>query len=423
MPYGVSNSFKRGTVKTYTRPRIREYSYDEADHPHKKLCADDGDTAIDPYSGPIESQRINPSTRNNVPSSSTTASSPPPSDCPIFSDPRSTAHQTSNSPPSSPPPISSSPSTALKKPTISLLKRKRDHQALDLSKRPLTDLPQNVQRILRPRKKRKLTQMQIDLGGELHKTCKMCGMEYTPSNTEDSVLHRDFHSINVGGIDVGKAFSKDHGLKRVSPTGTYWLNDGAEILLVDRRSPLAARNKMKKVLEVVRVELGAAEISEQELWTGLEPTAPQDITRRKAKANGLDRREDRFRSFLYLKGEKCVGFCLAEKIGSAARVMDPFVDEGKQAIASPLSRSSSISVSLDADVVLLGISRIWTSNAHRKQGIATKLLETARSNFFYGMEVPKELIAFSQPTESGGQLARSWYDRTFGWHVYGEMYH
>lgn len=257
----------------------------------------------------------------------------------------------------------------------------------------------------------------------MHKTCKTCGMEYTPSNTEDSVLHRDFHSMNVGGVDVGKAFWKDHGLKRVSPTGTYWLEDGAEILLVDRRSPLAAKNKVKRVLEVVRAELGAADISEKELWTGLEPTAPPEIARQKAKSNGPDRREDRFKSFLYLKGDKCVGFCLAEKIGRAARVVDPVVDEEKQEIATPLPRSSSISVSLDADVALLGISRIWTSNAHRKQGIATNLLETARSNFFYGMEVPRELIAFSQPTESGSQLARSWYDKTFGWHVYGEMYH
>lgn len=248
-------------------------------------------------------------------------------------------------------------------------------------------------------------------------------MEYTPSNTEDSMLHRDFHSMNVGGVDVGKAFWKDHGLKRVSPTGTYWLEDGAEILLVDRRSPLAARNKVKKVLEVVRVELGAAEISEHELWTGLEPTALPDSARRKAKADGPDRREDRYKSFLYLKGDKCVGFCLAEKIVSAARVVDPVVDEESQEIATLPSRSPPISVSLDADVALLGISRIWTSNAHRKQGIATNLLETARSNFFYGMEVPRELIAFSQPTESGGQLARSWYNKTFGWHVYGEMNH
>jgi hypothetical protein len=34
------------------------------------------------------------------------------------------------------------------------------------------------------------------------------------------------------------------------------------------------------------------------------------------------------------------------------------------------------------------------------------------------MIVDKERVAFSQPTESGGNLARKWFGRQSGWHVY-----
>jgi N-acetyltransferase len=82
------------------------------------------------------------------------------------------------------------------------------------------------------------------------------------------------------------------------------------------------------------------------------------------------------------------------------------------------AESSSISVGTVAEPAMLGISRIWTSNLFRKHGIATKLLEVARSQFLYGMTIKKEQVAFSQPTESGGRLAKKWFGQREGWHVY-----
>jgi len=32
--------------------------------------------------------------------------------------------------------------------------------------------------------------------------------------------------------------------------------------------------------------------------------------------------------------------------------------------------------------------------------------------------VPKDLVAFSQPTDTGGQLAKRWFEAETGWHVY-----
>lgn len=71
---------------------------------------------------------------------------------------------------------------------------------------------------------------------------------------------------------------------------------------------------------------------------------------------------------------------------------------------------------------ILGISRVWVCADRRRRGIATRLLDCARENFVYGMKIEKDDVAFSQPTESGGALARGWFgaDKAHHWAVYVE---
>ena len=69
---------------------------------------------------------------------------------------------------------------------------------------------------------------------------------------------------------------------------------------------------------------------------------------------------------------------------------------------------------------MLGISRIWTSDSSRRQGIARRLLDCAIENFEFAISIPKDKVAFSQPTESGAKLARSWFGKDNGWLVYAE---
>lgn len=420
----------RGTIKTYARQPPRDFLIYDGDFPHKRVRMDEDGTAVEEYFNTLAEDHPITATEDRVPSSSTVPSSPAPADQDLLSDSvAATAHGT-ESPPSSPPPRLPSPEPASKKSAFSFPKRKRSLRSHDISEsasEPLADIAPNIlANPPRPVKRTRLTQMQIDLGGEVQKRCKACGMEYIPSNKEDAALHREFHTMNLAGVDVGKNFlsKKDGGLKRAYPREKRWLNEGEEMVMVDRRSPLSARNKVKKVLEVANAELGSADLSDEELWAPLPPVADQATQTRGRKKKGheaADKAGERFKAFLHLEGEKCIGFCLAEKIGSANRVVDPNADSDQQAEGEPIVRSSSISVSAEVDVVLLGIARIWTSKSHRGRGVATDLLETARGNFFYGLEVSKDLVAFSQPTESGGKLAERWFGRKSGWHVYGEQ--
>ena len=61
---------------------------------------------------------------------------------------------------------------------------------------------------------------------------------------------------------------------------------------------------------------------------------------------------------------------------------------------------------------MLGVHRIWTVPAHRRAGLASRLLDAVAARCIYGYPVVKARrgveVAFSQPTGKGQALARRW---------------
>ena len=331
--------------------------------------------------------------------------------------------QSTATPPSSPPPRATSPPGETYKPAFSFHKRKRS--AISKNAFPLealTELPPsstNARKRPLPAKKVRLTQMQIDLGGEIRQACKECGMDYIPSNAEDAALHKEFHSTNIGGVDMGRGFARDVTVVRRA-------GEGEVVAVVEGRSALGLRNKAKRVLGIVNKDLGAVDLDEGTLWEKMAVATKDNKKRRTEKRRGLragreeQEGEERFKVFLYLAGDKCIGLCLAERIHNASKVIVPELHNASEHSTSIGAKSSSISTETAREAALLGVSRIWTSKTHRRKGIASALLDCARGNFFYGIEVPKEMVAFSQPSESGGRLAEQWFGDKSGWHVYAE---
>lgn len=256
-------------------------------------------------------------------------------------------------------------------------------------------------------KPKHMVQMQLDLASESRKACKTCGMEYIPSNAEDTALHRKFHAMNVGGVDFTKAT-----VDRLRKNQVWSGGDGSFIVVIGRKDALALRNKTSDVLKVVNTELGAVPITDEDLWS--QTRALTDARKDGSRSTPVDR----FKTYLYIRSQKCVGVCLAERIWEAYTVLAQDDASAQIRQLATETKSSSISISTATSPALLGISRIWASNQHRKQGIASRLLDCARSDFLYGLTVEKEQVAFSQPTESGGNLARRWFRCEDGWHVY-----
>ena len=52
-----------------------------------------------------------------------------------------------------------------------------------------------------------------------------------------------------------------------------------------------------------------------------------------------------------------------------------------------------------------GVSRMQAHEEYRKNGIATKLLDSIRNFFIFGFTIPKEKIAFSLTTNYGAIFA------------------
>lgn len=241
----------------------------------------------------------------------------------------------------------------------------------------------------------------------------MCRMEYVPSNVEDAALHKKFHAKSVGGIDITKTL-----IAKMKENQIWTGADGSFITVIGRKDSPAFRNKAVEVLNVVKTELAAVSIPEETLWSQIsvpDKPGPRPLEKSGKRSSPTS---DRFKIYLYIRGTKCIGACLAERITEAFIVLGG--DDASDQTDGPRTdlQGSSISVSNAPEAAVLGISRIWTSNLHRKSGVATTLLESARSDFLYGITVPKEQVAFSQPTESGGRLARKWFGRRSGWHVY-----
>lgn len=95
-------------------------------------------------------------------------------------------------------------------------------------------------------------------------------------------------------------------------------------------------------------------------------------------------------AYLYVVGNRVVALVTAECIDKA------------YVMRNHSNRSE------EAHRAMLGIHRMWVHSNFRKQGIATCLVDIARSKMVYGITVPVTLLAFSSPTEAGIKFGLSY---------------
>ncbi|KAF2219829.1 ESCO1/2 acetyl-transferase-domain-containing protein, partial [Elsinoe ampelina] len=244
-----------------------------------------------------------------------------------------------------------------------------------------------------------LVQMQINLGSNLQKTCKDCGMTFVRSDPGDVALHNKYHTRNMDGVDLGKAFRK------WADTNALWKgSEGRLMVVVDGVCKSFEKRKAREVLDVVQTELGAVDIPDCDLWA--------------VEEHGEEEKDGgpRYRALLYMAGPSCVGLCLSKRIGEAREVMCTITEDGIE----DRRHEEALAVADESRTADIGISRIWTSKSHRKEGIGTALLDCVARSLNVDRSVQKEKIAFSQPTTSGTALARKWFGKQYGWLIYVE---
>ncbi|KAM9704082.1 N-acetyltransferase ESCO2 isoform 1-T2 [Menidia menidia] len=239
---------------------------------------------------------------------------------------------------------------------------------------PLQNPPAaSKERNLRRRKeKQDSDQLIIDAGQKQFgaRTCVSCGMVYSADNPEDNFQHTQFHQRFLNSI-------KFVGWKKERVVAEFW---EGKIILVLPDDPKYAVKKAEDVRCVADSELGFQ----------------QATLSRPAQA----------KTFLFINSERLVVGCLvAEPIRQAYRVLEQPDRQKDMRRDDFMERHRAWCCSTVPEPALCGISRIWVFSLARRQGIATRMLDTVRSTFTYGSHLTKEEIAFSDPTPDGKLFA------------------
>ncbi|XP_029352058.1 N-acetyltransferase ESCO2 [Echeneis naucrates] len=212
--------------------------------------------------------------------------------------------------------------------------------------------------------------------------CSSCGMVYSADNPEDNFQHTQFHQRFLDSI-------KFVGWKKERVVAEFW--DG-KILLVMPDDPKYATKKAEDVRRVADNELGFQQV------TLSRPTQAK--------------------TYLFINTEQLVVGCLvAESIRQAFRVLEQPDQQKDMTKDDFMERHRAWCCSTVPEAAVCGISRIWVFSLARRQGIATRMLDTVRSTFTYGSHLTKEEIAFSDPTPDGKLFATK-YSNTPAFLVY-----
>ncbi|XP_015227251.1 PREDICTED: N-acetyltransferase ESCO2 isoform X1 [Cyprinodon variegatus] len=224
------------------------------------------------------------------------------------------------------------------------------------------------------RKKEKLDhdQLIIDAGQKQFgaTTCSSCGMVYSADNPEDNFQHTQFHQQFLDSI-------RYVGWKKERVVAEFW--DG-KIILVLPDDPKYAVRKAEEVRRIADNELGFQQV------TLSRPTQAK--------------------TFLFINTDRLVVGCLiAEPIRLAYRVLEQPDHKKDMTKDDFMERHRAWCCSTTPEQALCGISRIWVFSLARRQGIATRMLDTVRSTFMFGSYLSKDEIAFSDPTPDGKLFA------------------
>ncbi|XP_015182630.1 PREDICTED: N-acetyltransferase ESCO1 [Polistes dominula] len=210
-------------------------------------------------------------------------------------------------------------------------------------------------------------QYQLDVGQKHFGAtqCTECGIVYQLGDPEDENAHLNYHNsirtLRFQGWKNERILMED-------PLTS------SRIILIEPTDSKQCWKKVTEILNVVDRDLGLAD------------------------SNYSDKQV-----YLYIRDKNVLGVLVAEHIETAFRMIPELIE---------LNCCTS-----EKTPAKCGINVVWTTMSHRKQGIATKLVDTLRAKFFYGYIMSLDDIAFSTPTPSGKAFAEK-YTKSKNFKVY-----
>lgn len=217
-------------------------------------------------------------------------------------------------------------------------------------------------------------------------TCTTCGMTYYSHVAKDNELHNKYHFNFVNGIPWPTSFCTKIIQKFViieTPTKTEGntktrkrspLSKETLIVTIDRKVTKQVK-RGEEILKVVNQELNAA--SDGRAWKKDQDSPIQG------------------KAFIVVIDGRAIGICTTEPINDVEKQCRWIIHRTQDIVPNQVNR-----------LIKLGISRIWIAPKWRRHGLARKLLDVVLTNTIYGIVLDKKEIGFSQPSFSGGLLAK-----------------
>ncbi|CAF0905954.1 unnamed protein product [Didymodactylos carnosus] len=190
--------------------------------------------------------------------------------------------------------------------------------------------------------------------------CRKCGMSYFPHSVEDRALHDKFHDLQTSALKFKTILKREQICQQFLDGNIY---------VIGCTSSVHERNKAENIRKFIDTELGI--------------TTPFNCVWPETKA------------YFYVEDrtDLVIGYCLAQII-HRAHIVDADCDH--------------LNTQNEIQKMFCGIARIWVHKDHRRSRVATKLLNCARINFFFGITMKRTDIAFSSPTDDGKILAKNY---------------
>lgn len=237
-----------------------------------------------------------------------------------------------------------------------------------------------------PLKSSKLLQTTLNIpGSEIIKKCVHCEMTYSLNSPSDIIDHKKFHDMHLNGRQWAQVWghiliSYNNSIVPITTFSSTFkrnLNIQTNIKTYEHIVSVSPNN-----LNEVKATLEILEVVNNEL------KAPHD-------ENDFWMKDNKGKVFVYVKDGRCIGIITVEYLAQTQR--------GRWMVLETRDIVPNIFPN-----VKIGISRIWVCKNERNKGIAKRLLETARNYTILGSEIKKWELAWSQPSESGGILAKSY---------------
>ncbi|KAG1882929.1 hypothetical protein F4604DRAFT_1920823 [Suillus subluteus] len=237
-----------------------------------------------------------------------------------------------------------------------------------------------------------LRQLHFSIETSVLRTCTICGLSYTRGAPDDESLHRAHCSRVQRGMEWGREEEREAekvGVEEIQSAAK--LKDGKKGRIICFKANVGGRvgSKLAILLETINLALSSPPLSTDILQSS--------------------------KAYLYLipsltnaHREKIVGCVIAQRISTAMTVAAPSETllehwlqstrpQGSFAIQKPCLRPSVYHVYL-------------SQSAHRRQGIASRLLSAAAATFIHGcpLDPVNGDVAFTQPTEGGHAVMQQW---------------